>query len=188
MHFRLDLSDHGTNQSRHRAIRPEAHFCLKSNSGFLGIIIIMAILAIVAMSQSTSADFRAVAFLLLLFACIALPNASRQWTAEIDLTTRRIRIFRRSFGRRTKTTVDCSFDECSALGTFESDNDGHPSYSVYVKLEGGTRHSVPIANSTLNEAGRVASQLAASTGIPRLDIYTGPIYITPEDTTSRGGS
>jgi len=159
----------------------------KSKPRFLGLFVIGAIFAI-AMSQSTPADVGAGAILLVLMICISLQSASRRWTAEIDVTARRIRIFRRSFDRWTKTTVDCSFDECSALGTFESDNDGHPSYSVYVKLEGGTRHTIPIANATLNEASRVASQLATSTGIPRLDIYTGPIYITPDDTTSRRGS
>lgn len=160
----------------------------KSRSGFVGIIVVGAIFAFAAVSGSALRDLRAVAFLVILLACILLSSASRQWISEFGLTTRRLTIFRRSFDRWTKPTVDCSFDECSALGTFESDNDGHPSYSVYVKLEDGTRHTIPIANSTLNEAGRVASRLAASTGISRLDIYTGPIYISPDDNTSRSGS
>lgn len=159
-----------------------------SRSGFVGIIVVGAIFAFVAVSESASRDLRAVAFLVILFASILLLSASRQWTVEIDLTTRRIRVLRHSFDRWTKTIVDCSFDACSALGTFESDNDGHLSYSVYVKLEGGTRHAIPIANSTFREAGRVASRLAAATGIPRLDIYRGPTYVTPDDTTSRRSS
>jgi hypothetical protein len=73
-------------------------------------------------------------------------NASRRWTAEIDLTTRRFRVSRRSFGRWTNTTLDCPFDECSALGTFEYDTEGHLSYSVYVKLKDGTRHAIPLSD------------------------------------------
>jgi hypothetical protein len=160
----------------------------KSKSGFVGIIVVAAIFAIAAVSKSTPSDLLAVVFLLVLIACISLPSASRQWIAEVDLTTRRIKVFQRSFDRWTRTTVDCRFDECSALGTFEYDSEGHLSYSVYVRLESGTRHTIPITNSTLNEAARVASRLSASTGIPRLDIYAGPIYISPDDNTSRGGS
>jgi hypothetical protein len=84
-----------------------------------------------------------------------------------------------------KTIVDCSLDECSALGTFETETDNRPSYSVYVKLKDGTRHTIPLTDSTLNEAARVASQLSAATGISRLDIYVGPIYISPDDNASR---
>ena len=160
----------------------------KSKRGFLGIIVFAAIFVFVAVSESTSSDLRGGgAFLLVLFACILLLDSSRQWIAEFDLAARRIRIFRRSFGRWTKITVDCPFDQCSALGTFEYDSDGHRSYSVYVRSQSGTRHTIPTTNSTLNEAARVASELAASTGIPRLDIYVGPIYDSPDDNTSRRG-
>jgi len=182
--FMIELNP-GIERSGQKLIFTSGKCC---KSGFVGIIVVGAIFAFVAVSESASRDLCALAFLVFLFACILLPSASRQWTVEIDLTTRRIRVLRRSFDRWTKTIVDCSFDECSALGTFETDNDGHPSYCVYVKVEGGTRHTIPIANSTLNDAGRVASRLAASTGIPRLDIYAGRIYISPDDNTSRSGS
>ena len=160
----------------------------KSKYGFFGIMAIAAIFAFAAVTKSTPADFRAVAFVLALLACIALPDASRQWTAEFDLATRRMRIVRRSFGRRARTIVDCSFDECIALGTFEYNSDGHLSYDVYVKSGSGTRHTIPTAHSTLNDAARLASQLAASTGIPRVDIHSGPIYIRPDDDTSPKGN
>jgi len=161
----------------------------KGKSAFPGLMVVAAILAFATLCYSTPTSLRAVAFfLLLIFACIAGASASRQWTTEIDLTTRRIRVFRRSFDRWTKTLVDCAFEECTALGTFEYDSDGHLSYDVYVRLENGTRHTIPIASSTLNEAARVASHLSTSTGIPRLDIYAGPIYISPDDNAPRRGS
>jgi hypothetical protein len=146
--------------------------------GFAGIF------AFAIMSAPTPANVQIVGIFLLVIGA-ALLNASRRWTAEIDLTTRRIRISRRSFGRWTKAIVDCPFDECSALGTFEYDTEGHLTYSVYVKLKDGTRHAIPLSDSTLNEAVRVASQVSAVTGIPRLDIYAGPIYISSDDDWSR---
>jgi len=100
---------------------------------------------------------------------------TRQWTAEIDLDTRRLRIFRRSFGRWRRDIVDCSLDECTALGTIEYDNDGHFSYGVYMRLKSGVRHAIPLGSSTFmgsstfSEAASVVSQLSAATGIPRLD-------------------
>jgi hypothetical protein len=146
-----------------------------------------AIFAFAIMSAPTPPSVPFAVFFLLVPGA-ALLNASRRWTAEIDLTTRRFRVSRRSFGRWTKAIVDCPFDECSALGTFEYDTEGHLSYSVYVKLKDGTRHAIPLTDSTLSEAARVASQVSAATGIPRLDIYAGPIYISPDDDQSRRGN
>jgi hypothetical protein len=96
-------------------------------------------------------------------------------------------VSRRFLGRWTKTIVDCPLDECRALGTFETETDGPSAYSLYVKVADGTRHTIPLTDSTLNEAARDASQLSAATGIPRLDIYAGPIYVSPDDNTSRPG-
>jgi hypothetical protein len=161
----------------------------KPGFGLAAYIGFAAIFAFAIMRAPTPASEQiAVVSMLALVACSLLLNATRRWTAEIDLKTRRFRVSRRSFGRWTKAIVDCPFDECSALGTFEYDTDGHVSYSVYVKLKDGTRHAIPLANSTLNEAARVASQLSTATGIPRLDIYVGPIYISPDDDSSRRGS
>jgi len=95
--------------------------------------------------------------------------ASRRWIAEIDLKARTLRISRRSFGRWTKTSVHCSLDQCHRLGRIEYETDGHLSYGVYVELTDGTRHAIPLKDSTLQEAGRVASQLSDLTEIPRLD-------------------
>jgi hypothetical protein len=113
--------------------------------------------------------------MLIFFASILFLKITRQWTAEIDLDTRRLRIFRRSFGRWRRDIVDCSLDECTALGTIEYDNDGHFSYGVYVRLKSGVRHAIPLGSSTFmgsstfSEAASVVSQLSAATGIPRLD-------------------
>jgi hypothetical protein len=111
----------------------------------------------------------------IIFTSILFLTITRQWTAEIDLDTRRLRIFRRSFGRWRRDFVDCSLDECTALGTIAYDNGEHVSYSVYVRLKSGARHAIPlgrftfIGSSTFSEAANVASQLSAATGIPRLD-------------------
>ena len=95
--------------------------------------------------------------------------ASRRWIAEIDLRARTLTISRRSFGRWTKTSVHCALDQCHRLGRIEYETDGHLSYGVYVELTDGTRHAIPLKDSTLQEAGRVASQLSDLTKIPRLD-------------------
>jgi hypothetical protein len=114
----------------------------------------------------------------IVYASILLLTITRQWTAEIDLDTRRLRIFRRSFGRWRQNIVDCSLDECTALGTIVYGNDGHFSYGVYVRLKSGARHAIPLGNpiftgsSTFSEAANVASQLSAATGIPRLDTWS----------------
>src|SRR5262245_31323730 len=107
-------------------------------------------------------------------ACILIASmfsliASRRWIAEIDLRARTLTISRRSFGRWTKTSVHCALDQCRRLGRIEYETDRHLSYGVYVELTDGTRHAIPLKDSTLQEAGRVASQLSDLTKIPRLD-------------------
>jgi len=93
--------------------------------------------------------------------------ASRRWIAEIDLKARTLRISRRSFGRWTKTSVPST--NAIRLGRIEYETDGYLSYGVYVELTDGTRHAIPPKDSTLQEAGRVASQLSDLTEIPRPD-------------------
>jgi hypothetical protein len=138
-------------------------------TAFVGIMII-AIAFVADRSNTWSMPANAGAVVGFLFiACIIGLSASRQWTAEIDMTSRRLRISRLSFGRWTRTIVDCPLDECSVFGTIGYSTDGHVSYGVYVQLKRGTRHAIPLKNSTFNEAARVASQLSAATGIPRLD-------------------
>jgi hypothetical protein len=94
--------------------------------------------------------------------------ASSRWIAEIDLRTQTIRLSKRSFGRWTRV-VDRPFDQCRALGRIEYETDGHRSYGVYVELTDGTRHAIPLKDSSFEEAGHVASQLTDATGITRLD-------------------
>jgi len=110
----------------------------------------IALLAIVAV---TSGNLRTVAppenaaglvGLFIFFASMLFLTITRQWTAEIDLDTRRLRIFLRSFGRWKREIVDCSLDECCALGTIQYNNDGHFSYGVYVRLKSGARHAIPL--------------------------------------------
>ena len=103
--------------------------------------------------------------LLLAFMCSLI--ASRWWIAEIDLSARTLRIFRRSLGRWTRTVVDCPLDQCRRLGRYEAEGDF--SYGVYVELIDGSRHAIPLKGSSFEEAGRVASQLSEATGISRLD-------------------
>jgi hypothetical protein len=146
-----------------------------------GFIAVLAIVAFTTGNSRTVAPPENPAGLVLMFivyASILFLKITRQWTAEIDLDTRRLRIFRRSFGRWRRNIVDCSLDECTALGTIVYDNGEHFSYSVYVRLKSGARHAIPfgsftfMGSSTLSEAASVASQLSAATGIPRLDTTT----------------
>jgi len=120
-----------------------------------------------AASSMPGSSGAAIACLLLAFMFSLV--ATRRWIAEIDLRARTLRISRRSFGRWTKTSVHCSLDQCRRLGRIEYETDGHLSYGVYVELTDGTRHAIPLKDSTLQEAGRVASQLSDLTEIPRLD-------------------
>lgn len=108
-------------------------------------------------------------FALLILTYIGLVIASRQWIAEVNMAARKLKISRRTFGRWTKTVVECPLDECNAFGTIEYNTDGHSSYGLYVELKDGKRHAIPLKDSTFNEAARVASQLSTSTGTPRLD-------------------
>jgi hypothetical protein len=94
--------------------------------------------------------------------------ASSRWIAEIDLRTQTIRLSKRSFGRWTRV-VDRPFNQCRRLGRIEYETDGHRSYGVYVELTDGTRHAIPLKDSSFEEAGHVASQLTDATGITRLD-------------------
>jgi hypothetical protein len=107
--------------------------------------------------------------LFLFFGYILFRLVTRQWIAEIDLVTRRLRISQLSFGQWTKAIVNCPLEECSKVGTIEYNTDGHVSYGVYVELKRGTRHAIPLQSSTFREATRVASELTEATGIPRLD-------------------
>jgi hypothetical protein len=91
--------------------------------------------------------------------------ASRRWIAEINLRARTLRISRLLFGRWTKTIVHCSLDQCRSLGITEHETECIVLYGVYVELTDGTRHTIPLKNSTLQEAGHVASQISDLTGI-----------------------
>lgn len=156
---------------------------------YVGVTALVAAVALVVtrpnISDKPPNGGIAVVLIFVFFAFLLFLSVSRRQIAEVDFEARRLRISRRWFGRWTRTVVDCPFDECSALGTFETDADGHLSYSAYVKLKNGTRHAIPLQDSTLSEAARVASQLSTATGIPRLDIYSGPIYSSPDDTSRR---
>src|SRR5258707_7351997 len=91
-----------------------------------GFIALLAIVAFITGNSRTVAPPENAAGLVLMFivyASILFLTITRQWTAEIDLDTRRLRIFRRSFGRWRRNIVDCSLDECCALGTIVYGND-----------------------------------------------------------------
>jgi hypothetical protein len=149
---------------------------LFNSVGSLILVVVSAIfvIAIYVLAQGgavtpSASENGGIFIFLLFFAGIAFHLATRQWIAEIDLTARWIKITRRSFGRWTKAVVDCPLDECTAFGTIEYNTDGHISYGAYVQLSNGRQHAIPLTNSTFAEAARVASQLSAATGIPRLD-------------------
>jgi hypothetical protein len=93
----------------------------------------------------------------------------RQWTTDVNTAARRLTISRRWFGLRPKTMVDCSFDQCEALGVIEYNTEGRLTHGVYVQLQNGKRHAIPIAGSSYEEASTVASEVSRATGISRRD-------------------
>ena len=147
-------------------------------AGFIALLTIVAFITGNSRTVAPPENPAGLVVLFIFFASILFLKITRQWTAEIDLDTRRLRIFRVFFGRWRRDMVDCSLDECAALGMIEYDNDGHVSYGVYVRLKSGARHAIPLpsftfmGSSTFSEAASVASQLSAATGIPRLDATT----------------
>jgi hypothetical protein len=114
-------------------------------------IVLAGFIALLAIVAFTTGNLRTVAppgnaaglVVVFIFASILFLTITRQWTAEIDLDTQRLRIFRRSFGRWKREIVDCSLDECCAFGTIEYNNDGHVSCGVYVQLTGPTSPGTP---------------------------------------------
>ena len=98
-----------------------------------------------------------------------------QWIAEIDPATGRLRIFKH-FAIRwaaspswSRVFMDCAFDECSALGTVQYNDDRGIPYGLYVEFKRGGMYDFPLQGSTLSEAAKVAAELSAATGIPRRD-------------------
>jgi hypothetical protein len=136
-------------------------------------IIWMIPASLVAVAVVAASSGEAVAggsvILWLLLACMFFSIASQRTTVHIDLRARRLTILRRLLGRWGRTIVDCPLDQCRALGRIECESDGHASYGVYVELLSGRRHDIPVNDTTIQEAGRVAARLAEATGIPRLD-------------------
>ena len=113
-------------------------------------------------------------FIILSVCGILFVMESRTWVTEADTTIRRLKITRRIFGR-TKVIIDCSFEECSTLGTSKCDTEEGTTYGLHIRLKNGNRHEI-LSNSTLGSAAQLASQLSAATGIPRFDTHalTGP--------------
>jgi hypothetical protein len=145
-------------------------------AGFIALLTIVAFITANSRTVAPPENAAGLVAMFILFASILFLAITRQWIAEIDLRTRRLSIFRLFFGRWKREIVDCSLDECTALGMIEYDNDGHFSYGVYVRLKSGARHAIPLGSftfmgsSTFSEAASIASQLSAATGIPRLDM------------------
>ena len=66
--------------------------------------------------------------------------------------------------------VDCSLDNCVALGTVEYNTEGYITYGTYFKLSSGSWYAIPVQDRSFEEALKVVKEVAAATGIPRLDI------------------
>jgi hypothetical protein len=134
----------------------------------IGAVAFAAVVMTNSAAWSTPESSGVVVACLLIASLFSIVASSRR-IAEIDLRARTLRVSRRSFGRWTKASVHCSLDQCRRLGRIEYETDGHLSYGVYVELTDGTRHAIPLRDSTFQEAGRVASQISDLTAIPRLD-------------------
>lgn len=139
----------------------------------VGVVALAAIgfTALIAIAGRTSSALETAGIFsafLLAFSPLFLIGSHRR-TTEIDTAIRRLKISRLSFGRWNKTIVDCSLDECIALGTMEYDGAEGVAYGLYVQLKSGKRHGISSMDTTFKAAARIASQLSAATGIPRLD-------------------
>jgi hypothetical protein len=66
--------------------------------------------------------------------------------------------------------VDCSLDDCVSVGTVEYNTDGCITYGTYFKLSSGSWHAIPLQGHSFEEALKAVKEVAAATGIPRLDI------------------
>jgi len=66
--------------------------------------------------------------------------------------------------------IDCSLDDCIAVGTVEYNTDGHITYGTYFKLRDGSWHAIPVQGHSFEEALAVVKDVSAATEIPRLDI------------------
>lgn len=108
-------------------------------------------------------------------ACIPFLAIGERWIIEVAPVVRRLTIFKAFTLRGTtivlRTTVveDCSFDECSEIGTIRHSNDEGGSYSVSLDFKRGGTHVIPVRNGLLSEATKNAMELATMTGIPRRD-------------------
>jgi hypothetical protein len=98
------------------------------------------------------------------------------WSIEIDPAGRKLTIWKASLLSWLTTfrwqTVynDCTFDECSSVGTVPTKYDSEAeivSFGVYLDFRAG-REVIPAGS--LVEASRLASELSAATGIPRHDV------------------
>ena len=111
---------------------------------------------------------------LVLLVCMRVLAIRGHWIVEVDPAVRRLTIFEVLTLRRTtivlRTTVveDCSFDECSEIGTINR-GDEAATYGVYLDFKRGGTHVIPVGNGLLREATKNATELAAITGIPRRD-------------------
>jgi hypothetical protein len=100
----------------------------------------------------------------------------RDWITEVDTESRRLKITQRWLNFRPKTIVDCSFDECTSVGTIKSTEEGGVHYGVYVWIKTGRKYGIlHDGDSSATAAARVADELSDATGIPRLDIDAGTI-------------
>lgn len=123
------------------------------------------------------------AAVLVLLVCMRVLAIRVCWIVEVDPVARRLTILMVRTLRRTKrvlqTTVveDCSFDECSEVGTVDRGHDA-PSYAVYLDFKRGGAHVIPVENGLLSEATQNAAELADLTGIARRnDPHPGYQYI-----------
>jgi len=111
---------------------------------------------------------------LVLLVCMRVLAIRGHWIVEVDPVARRLTIFKVYTLRRTmmvlRTTVveDCSFDECSEIGTI-SRGEESGAYGVYLDFKRGGTHVIPVENGLLSEAIKKARELAAITGIPWRD-------------------
>ena len=113
--------------------------------------------------------------LLALLACIPFLTIGERCIIEVDPVAQTLTIFKvftlcwTTIVLRTTVVEDCSFDECSEIGTIKRSGEEQESYSVYLDVKRGGTHVIPVQNGLLSEATKNAAELATMTGIPKRD-------------------
>jgi hypothetical protein len=104
-------------------------------------------------------------------AAILILGLARRWIVECDIAGKRLKVVRKLFGYWSTTKIDCRFDECEALGVYQS-GDEDITYGVHFKLRSGQRLSIPVYEQGLAPVSALVGLLTEATGIANAGVET----------------